>query len=310
MPINPFPDSEAKQVLRMRDALDIAEFRGYMGGAKLNYFGMPSAELLDIREWREHISSFTAVEIDQDIYSDIETEVFRHKLDQNHELILDDVSNALTNQTLPKYELFNLDFYGGFVNKKKDGSASNPLAIEYLVKRQAELAGSFVLVMTFNLRDNDQVEYETYIRQIQRALKGYRATGIEENIDFHLKRGKPTNIYKLKICVPTKVYIAGLPHYNFTFRRVYHYKTFVHFVLEMRYMAGESLGQVPSPDVLIDILNKSILNVEGKHVRERTPNIPLITPAEASSPISGQPIKQEQLSEKVASPIKIRKRKK
>ncbi len=276
MPINPFPESNAKQILRIRDADDIASFRGYLGGAKLNYFGMPSAELLDILEWREHISSFTAVEIDSDVYSDIETTVFINKLDQNHKLILGDVCEVLVNSSFDKYELFNLDFYGGFVYKKKDGSASNPTAIEHLVRWQAQLKGSFLLIITFNLRDKDQIEYERYIKQIENALKGYRGTGLTENIEFHLSKGKPTNVYKLKICVPTTVYVAGLPHYDFTFRRVYHYKTFVHFVLEMRYIEGEALGNIPSPDVLIDILNKPIFNIEGKHIQERKPAIPQI----------------------------------
>ena len=283
MPINPFPDSDAKQILRMRDSEDIADFSNYLGGPKLNYFGMPSAELLDILEWRDCISSFTAVEIDPDIYSDIETTVFINRLDQNHKMICGDVCETLVNTSIDKYELFNLDFYGGFINKKKDGSASNPLAIEHLVKRQADLKSSFILIMTFNLRDNDQVEYENYIRQIEGALKGYRALGICENIEFHLSKGRPTNVYKLKICIPTKVYISGLPHYDFTFRHVYHYKTFVHFVLEMRFVEGEALGAIPRPDVLIDILNRPILNIEGKHVGERRPGIPLIKPIEAET---------------------------
>src|SRR6266540_5544354 len=120
MPINPFPDSTAKQILRIRDAGDIGDFSGYLGGAKLKYFGMPSAEMLDVLEWRKHISSFTAVEIDPDICSDIETTILYNHLDQNHKLICGDVCDVLVNTRLDKYELFNLDFYGGFINKRKD----------------------------------------------------------------------------------------------------------------------------------------------------------------------------------------------
>jgi hypothetical protein len=65
MPINPFPHSLEKRVIRIRDGFDIENFRNReFNGAKLKYFGMPSAELLDIITWEENISGLTAVERD------------------------------------------------------------------------------------------------------------------------------------------------------------------------------------------------------------------------------------------------------
>ena len=277
MPINPFPESQEKRTLRIRDSLDIEDFRNrQFNEAKLLYFGMPSAELLDILTWKEHISGFTAVERDPDVFKDIRKSIFRHKLENISELLFGDVCDILKNKNIGKHQLFNLDFYGGFVHKREDGSASIPEAIKSLIKRQAGFRESFILLMTFNLRDDDKIEYDEYIDNINKSLSQYPVKNLDKNIEFHISRGNPSNVYRLKICVPCFVYISGLPEFEFDFKRIYHYKNFVHFVVEMKFIMNKALGVLPDLDKMLRILNMQISEVQGRLSSIKQPKIPEI----------------------------------
>jgi hypothetical protein len=136
MPINPFPDSLEKQVIRIRDGFDIKDFRNRkFNDARLKYFGMPSAELLDIITWEENINGLTAIERDQDVLKDIRKSIFKHKLENVSNFLHADVCEVLMNLNIGEHQLFNLDFYGGFVHKREDGSASIPQALKALIRR-------------------------------------------------------------------------------------------------------------------------------------------------------------------------------
>lgn len=275
MPINPFPESVEKQVIRIRDGLMIGEFRKReFQDSKLKYFGMPSAELLDILAWEDHISSFTAVERDSDVVKDIEKTIFENKFESISQIVPGDVNQVLKSQDIGKHQLFNLDFYGGFVHLKDDGSASIPDALKSLIRRQATYRESFMLLSTFNLRDDDKVEYDDYISTIYKNLSRYNVKFLDKNIDFHIKRGSPTNVYKLKICLPCFVYTSGLPEFRFELKGLYHYKSLVHFAIEMRFIKDRALGVVPNAEDLISILNTQIHEVRGRVPTVKEPRIP------------------------------------
>lgn len=277
MPINPFPDSVAKQVIRIRDSFDIEDFRDReFNRAKLKYFGLPSSELLDVLTWKDHISGITAIERDSDVLKDITKSLFTHKLESICELIQGDINEILRNENIQEHQLFNLDLYGGFVHKKKDGSASTPEALKALIRRQAGFRQSFLFISTFHLRGSDKIEYNDYIETIRKSLSSYPVDNLDENIDFHVSKGRPTNVYRLKVCLPFFVYLSGLPDFKFRLKRVYHYKTFVHFVIEMIFASDRALGLVPDPDTMIEILNTQISEVEGRTVMTKEPQIPEI----------------------------------
>jgi hypothetical protein len=70
--------------------------------------------------------------------------------------------------------------------------------------------------------------------------------------------------------------MSGLPDFKFRLKRVYQYKTFVHFVIEMIFASDRALGLVPDPDTMIEILNTQISEVEGRTVMTKEPQIPEI----------------------------------
>jgi hypothetical protein len=277
MPINPFPESIEKHVIRIRDGFDLEGFRvREFNGVKLKYFGMPSAELLDILAWKDHISGITAIERDIDILKDIRKSIFNHKLEKISNVLAGDICDILKNKDIGKNQIFNLDFYGGFVHKREDGSASIPEAINSLIKKQADYRESFILLMTFNLRDDDKIEYDEYIENIKTSLHQFPVKNLEKNIKFHISEGKPSNIYKLKLCVPCFVYISGLPKFEFNLKRIYHYKNFVHFVIEMKFVKDKTLGVFPNIDNILRILNIQILEIHGRLPMTKTPQIPYV----------------------------------
>jgi hypothetical protein len=281
MPINPFPDSLEKQVIRIRDGFDIEDFRNRaFNGAKLKYFGLPSAELLDVLTWRDSISAITAVERIPDVHRDIMKTIFKNKLESICDLISGDINEILKEGSFKPHQLFNLDFYGGFVHKKADGSASVPDALKALIRRQAEARESFILIATFQLRDSDKVEYDEYINTIHRSLSKFPVSNLSDNIDFHISKGNPKNVYRLKVCFPAFVYFSGLPDFVFKLSRIYYYKNLVHFVIEMSFVSDKALGTLPDHEILVEILNMQVSDVEGRLVTTRTPKVPQITFAE------------------------------
>jgi hypothetical protein len=275
MPINPFPESLEKQVIRIRDSFDLKDFRAReFNGVKLRYFGMPSAELLDIIAWKEHISGITAIERDTDILKDVMKSIFNYKLEKISDVLSGDICDILKNKDIGKHQIFNLDFYGGFVHKREDGSASIPEAINSLIKKQADYRESFILLMTFNLRDDDKIEYDEYIGNIRTSLCQFPVKNLEKNIEFHISEGKPSNIYKLKLCVPYFIYVSGLPGFEFDLKRIYHYKNFVHFVIEMKFVKNKALGMLPNLEKMLKILNTQILEIYGRLPITKKPQIP------------------------------------
>jgi hypothetical protein len=131
-----------------------------------------------------------------------------------------------------------------------------------------------MLIMTFNLRDDDKVEYDEYIDTLNKNLRGFSVRNLDKNIDFHISRAHQSNVYRLKICLPCFAYFSGLPDFRFDLKRIYHYKTFIHFVLEMIFVSGKALGELPDPQMLVRILNMQISEVRGRQVVAKEPKIP------------------------------------
>jgi hypothetical protein len=131
-----------------------------------------------------------------------------------------------------------------------------------------------MLLSTFNLRDDDRVEYDDYINTIYNVLSRHNVKYLDKNIDFHVKRGTPTNVYKLKVFMPCFVYVSALPEFEFDLKGVYHYKNLVHFAIEMRFVRDRALGVVPNPEDLVKILNTQIHEVRGRVPTIKEPKIP------------------------------------
>src|SRR4051794_27450502 len=114
MPKNRFPDSMPKRELRRQDARRLEFFRArHQMGAGLQYCGMPSVEFLDIRAWQEHLRTICAVEFYDDVLSDMQIEWDRLGLGLPIDFKCANILDFLQ-QTPDSFDLYNLDFYGGF----------------------------------------------------------------------------------------------------------------------------------------------------------------------------------------------------
>src|SRR6266540_3603460 len=63
---NPFPESPQKAYLRRIHLRYLAHHKQKLG-RELAYFGLPSAEMLDVKLWRSVLGHITAVERDPDV---------------------------------------------------------------------------------------------------------------------------------------------------------------------------------------------------------------------------------------------------
>lgn len=259
MPKNSFPDSLPKRELRRRDARRISRFRTAHGPANgLAYCGMPSVEFLDVRAWRQDLSSVFAVELYEDVLSKMRVEWDR--LDIELPVEFWGPSNII--EYLVKadkvYDLYNLDFYGGFIYPSRDKIKCVD-AISALISRHALSRRSFVLIVTFNMRDKGAEEYLQYLSKIPPVLKGWK--NVKACCDEH----KGTQARRLKICFPFYCWQTGIAHrfavqvsdpvmYEST-------ATMLHFYLEFHWQE-QPLPEMGTMEAVADLANRPLLRMD------------------------------------------------
>src|SRR5262249_27642056 len=148
------------------------------------YCGMPSVEFLDVLAWEEQLRSVCAVEYEDDVLRDMRIQRDLISLELPVRFVKANILEFLS-ETDDCFDVYNLDFYGGFINPKKGGGAKCTVALKKLIERQSAKSRSFVLVTTFNVRDTGAQEYLGFIDKIPKALKGYK--GVESSCRAHLK---------------------------------------------------------------------------------------------------------------------------
>ena len=169
----------------------------------LAYCGMPSVEFLDIAAWKETLRSVCAVEMDGDVLSDMQIEWDIRSLDLPVHFVHCDMLDFLIN-TDDVYDLYNLDFYGGFVYPNREGDSRCVDAVRSLIHRQSQRSHSFVLITTFNVRDKGAREYSKFIDSVPTALLGWE--GIKESCEAH-QQNQST---RLKLCFPFFCWHVGM----------------------------------------------------------------------------------------------------
>src|ERR1700741_1022012 len=145
MPANRFPDSVEKRELRRIDGRNIQKFRTNAQLTGLSYCGMPSVEFLDVLAWRSEIRRVEAIEYDQETYNDMQIQWKNLSIPVEYKCVFGNVYEYLRSST-ETFDLYNLDFYGGFLNQKKDGSANATEALRALIARHGARAHSFILI--------------------------------------------------------------------------------------------------------------------------------------------------------------------
>lgn len=259
MPANRFPDSLAKRELRRRDARGIKSFRSTHGiQLGLTYCGMPSVEFLDVAAWRAELRSVCAVEMEEDVLSDMRIEWDRRTFDTPIDFVQGNVLEFLLN-TNEVYDLYNLDFYGGFVYPTAEGNSRCVDAIRNLIRRQSQRNHSFILIATFNVRDKGAEEYSRFIDNVPQALRGWK--GVKECCEAH----QCNQATRLKLCFPFFCWQVGMSDgfdVRFEIPTVYSSsKTgtdgehhLVHFYAELVKKSG-ALPDLTQVDSLAEIIN-------------------------------------------------------
>jgi hypothetical protein len=287
---NPFPDSEQKAYLRRLHFAYLVNMRNSIG-RDLHYFGLPSAEMLDVQLWRSVLGQITAVERESSLilpmYRKAEVIGVRSKLilletnlvEATRLLALEErVANiSIAQLSLPEqkkllrarsvpYDVINLDMCGGFLYKRDQEERDNLQVLENLITSQSRFKNKFLLVLTFALRDTGREDYDQFIVESLSRLKDL-GVNVEEVQDFYMTDkvvGQPPNLRKLRYCVPT--YLHKVAHQSFQVRSLgaWYYKTFYHTALlfEPRKSKG-ALGQPwPPMDEFKELLRAKMIRVD------------------------------------------------
>ena len=196
MPSNRFPDSIAKRELRRRDVRGIRAFRSSRNlELGLAYCGMPSVEFLDVAEWQDALRSVCAVEMQKDILSDMVIEWDCRSLGLEVKFVHDNILEFMVNSD-NVYDLYNLDFYSGFVYPTADGNSRCVEAVRSLIHRHSQRSHSFILIATFNVRDQGSEEYGQFIDNVPQVLSDW--IGVEECCEIHRRN----QAMRIKLCFP------------------------------------------------------------------------------------------------------------
>jgi len=220
---------------------------------------MPSIEFLDVQAWKGSLRSVCAVEIDSEILSDMHIQWNSLALGLPIHFVSADILEFLVS-TNDCYDLYNLDFYGGFVNPTSTGKSRCVEAIRCLIHRQSVRNQSFILVATLNVRDRGVAEYLAFIDNVPQALAGWQ--NIERCCIVH-KKNQAT---RLKLCFPYLCWHLGMS-YNFAVRFteavVYQSTaTMIHFYTEFT-LQERALPDLTSNKVLADMISMPLLRLDG-----------------------------------------------
>jgi hypothetical protein len=263
MPENPFPESVEKHALRSRDSIYLEEFRAQYGLAALRYCGLTSSEFKDIQAWRQNLCSVHAVELQEAVRNDMAINWRRLKLAMPLEIVQGDILDYLRDAGSPCFDLYNLDFYGGFTYPKKDGSSRCREAIRSLTSRHREQRKSFALISTFNLRDTGADQYEALIEELKSFLTG------SQNVDSNLRAHARSHAAKIKLSYMYTCWHAGVANdFDVTFREAFVYtsgaSTLVHFYSEFSYLAKPLPTPYADRAALAKLANLPLKRMDGR----------------------------------------------
>lgn len=275
-----FQDSINKQIVRCNWDKPILDIFKKKKQRNLSYFGMPGAEIKDLLDWRDLLSTISAVQIvrdGKDKDDDLSTLRKMH-LNVNvrkisnvqilrgavEDIIINgyDMDDNFPNQHVTednknvffKYDLFNLDFVGGVGyksgNQTKQGSSGGRRleSIRRLFERQKK--NSFVLLLTVNVRDTLGDEPMRYLME---EAKRYEKQPVKDIVEWTIKLGGEGNKdQRLKTWVP--LFIKGLAETNMFYCHCYppvvyeghEHARMVHFVFTLDYEENRII-KVSSP---------------------------------------------------------------
>jgi hypothetical protein len=201
-----FSSSEAKDYVRsVIDRNLVKSFHGtYFPDTGLRYLGLPGSELLDLLAWREFITTATAVEWGKTDL--LELNVLKNRLEGKVQVLradIDDLISSPEQRTRLRwwpYSLVNLDYVGGLVNLTDNRESKRIDAIRCLIEESQ--GDPFLLLLTLNLRDDDQGELDNLVDTEEEVLSAVGLSGVGEVFAAHREHG---HVGLLKIYVPAFV---------------------------------------------------------------------------------------------------------
>ncbi|WP_213804969.1 hypothetical protein [Granulicella sp. dw_53] len=203
MPLNSFPDSLEKDAIRRRDAASLRAFRARIGITGLAYCGLTSAEFRDVQIWQPALGSVCAVEKDEETLNNLSINWYNKQLKLPFQVVSGDIFEYLVASGTRCYDVYNLDLYGGFTNRRKSGESPCREAIMSLAARHRSEKLPFALVATFNVRDSGMQPYDGLIAEIRNTLEGLR------DVDANLQEHSKTHALKVKLCYAYTCWHAG-----------------------------------------------------------------------------------------------------
>lgn len=294
---NPFPESLQKAYLRRYHLKLLVEFRKSIG-RNLNYFGLPSAEMLDISIWKSVLEHIVAIERDietarilartamklqvrsktiiiaRDLAETLKlielTNVEARYINTEEQLSPADRNSIIQASSFP-YDVVNIDLCGGFLHPTGESSKNLEL-ISSLVNIQKRYLSPFYLIITFSLRDTGGDHYDTFIKDVLEsfARQGHNTDELEE---FYLTdteyQDQPKNLRRLRFCVPTYIHKVAYDYYEVLLKGAWSYKTFYHTVLQFipRYRTSV-LGTWPPLNETIGLINAPLYRLEPTNSEE------------------------------------------
>jgi hypothetical protein len=261
-----FQTSSAKDYLRSEIDRELIRqlHEQHYSSQGLKYIGLPGPELLDILTWREYLKSCTAFEISDAIAEEMELNVVRNRIEGIVEIVRGNIDDWISRMDAVDlswpYQVINLDYVGGLVNQRDDGTSRRIETLRSVFQRQRGAA--FVLFLTLNPRDDDQGELDDFIDQLELDLATYGFSGLESAMEEHRNLG---HAGLLKIYVP-QVASNCAAHHNLEFLPPVLYtgtKTMIHFAVTCTPYTEMSAGRHVDSTEKIELINLPLLTLHS-----------------------------------------------
>jgi hypothetical protein len=288
---NPFESREKTQLREFAFVRHINKLR-QEADRKLVYFGLPSAGMLDVKSWKSVIGHVFAIESDphlaermcrtavqqgirktmtllemklSDVLSFLGTE------EHNISLKLDQYTRATQDKLLSlrrtAIDIVNLDLCGGFLYPDSNKESKHPQGLENLIYHQQKFSASFLLILTYQVRDTGAGDYDLFISETLDILGNF---GLDTDCarEYYLSSESsdhPLHLRRMRFSIPSYVLKVAYDHFRVKMGRAYYYKNFYHAVFRMDPRKDQgALGTWPPVDELIELLHTPLIHLTSR----------------------------------------------
>ena len=273
-----FKTNANKDYLRGVYDRQIVESWAAARGGRLRYLGLPGPEILDIIEWQDSLESFSTIERRENEQhllflranvKDVEHRL--HSLYGEFDKILLSGRDQYDHTPRWPYDLVNLDFFGGLLY----ADLARPRALKKLIENQGNYRKSFLLIITYHLRDGDLAgEKLAFLDDLEKKLVRDRgsAANIVDVIKWYREDETPD-------AARQSLYLNAFLHeegeaaqFQVTCRPAIVYSgtggaRMIHFVTDFEYQPGSH--RAVSDQALIDVVNLGYVELNDGRLTQR-----------------------------------------